>query len=638
MDENTEKKQNELLKELTEEQRLLRTAEKDSIRAVNVELEKFTEIADVMNKNILHQGEILVDLLDTQKNLLEIEDENIRKERKRLELEKVQQNIIGDKSNVVASGTDDLNSIKNTFGGSGIAPMLSKIGPGIGGFMSAIIGGATAALSGISLYRLGGLVLRAVPLAILAPFIGEFIGTFAEESIRNILSIGLPEGGNFSDEFDSFLTGFGEAMVKGGTWASIGLIFGRRYAAIFGLAGIGSNVLSPKLEKFLKKSGYSEDGIIEAFGEQFDASGVATTVATLLSGGISLALLSPRLWARVGIPGLVITGVLAFSKNLKDWLEEQGMNQQITQDLVDTTSFTAIGASLGMMFGPKGAIIGAAIGLAIGMGAAVVRWLNRVRDRQKDIFDEEVAETMSMIDKVMSENRDFTPEELQQIHSTILSAERRRTLAGTSGERSQLDEISESMRNILGEHYNQSYVDTAHENSIDSAFRFIMDTRKPEEQRRAKALELYNTIGFRDIDMLKDAPYEGHMTSVFQGINGAPDFGKIREYQNAIDSLLTPDVLESSDIITPINRRNTVPEVQIETNPPPIMTSDDRISEMLGLVTQPAVTVNNIYAPTNVAPVAQIQGGGTSVVSNNAPQITSFGNGTADGGLGKFAH
>lgn len=119
------------------------------------------------------------------------------------------------------------------------------------------------------------------------------------------------------------------------------------------------------------------DNIIEEFSTFISSFGLDSNV----SGVLSTTAIGASLGILFGPGGALVGAILGFvyssGKLLSDWLERSGMETE--RDLLASLGRGAgIGASIGLMFGPKGVIIGAIVG---GLSSLLVNLYNWVKDQ-----------------------------------------------------------------------------------------------------------------------------------------------------------------------------------------------------------------------------------------------------------------
>jgi hypothetical protein len=382
MADNSEDK---IVDKLTSEGQLIRNTGANSIKSVNLRLDRFEDIFQTIQFNVVMQSAMLREMIDIDNNALKMQMEEARRAENARLLSLVAGN---DDNKSVNKSVEKSRTDIQTVNRSGLLPTFD---------FAELLQGGRGLLSLGTLFK-GGLA------AFLAPIIGEFVGDFVEQSMLNA---------NFSEELSKSL---GDAADRGAMAATIGSIFGKRAAAVFGAAGFASS-FSDEMMDFM---GLDPNNMQNILGMEFSnqqitegilgAAGLAAGTA-LTSESLWKSLLNPvydtvsaisknakflimtkglQLGAATAIMGLY----LAYGDEAKLWLEENaGMPQGFADMAVDGLSFAATGASLGSMFGPKGALVGAGLGLAVGIGATVLGWLQKNYEETKQKYKEALDKT-----------------------------------------------------------------------------------------------------------------------------------------------------------------------------------------------------------------------------------------------------
>lgn len=208
---------------------------------------------------------------------------------------------------------------------------------------------------------------------------------------------GALQGMGIADMFKGM--GSGAGLLGGFTLGGLvgraaGKLFFPAIAAMFGASYV-DKWTAPLVDKIV-----GDEKVWEIFGQEFDASklvaglgiGLAAIFAkplitTAASGALGLgtsrgAMLRTMFVRKIGLAGIG----LALAGTLGEAME--GLTGSTT--VGDLTKYTVMGASIGSMFGPKGALIGAAAGFAVG-GAILIRdYYRSVREKQRENFEKEV--------------------------------------------------------------------------------------------------------------------------------------------------------------------------------------------------------------------------------------------------------
>ena len=629
----------------------------DSLQSSN-NRDKIVALFSTIEDTLTSQNILLKDILRINEKSLKVEKESIESENRKQKLQSVEESVISKNKKQSIGGifgaSDELTGGSKT---SFLNNLFTSIGPGL----TSLLGGAFSGLA-LSSVGLGGLLLKAIPLAVLAPLVGEFLGDFAKQGLKEILSDDLKESETLSEDKQSFIDSFGKNVRTAGTWGAIGAIFGRKFALIFAGMGLIGGALTPKANELLEKSGFDDDEVISAFGKEFKREEVAKGISTAMAAGFAVALAKPGLWKKIGIPGMVIGATIMFGDKLKKWFEEQGVNEGLSDTIVDTTSFTAIGASLGGMFGPTGLVVGAAVGLAIGLGKSIVTWLRGVKDRADASFRKQIREADEIISRAAEESRDFTPEERSILDHARDEAERRTHLAIPEEKRDEARKQSEEIgaalerdeikldRNDVTQKDIDERVDRALDGEFNAAralFNHALDLDKEKngndismEDRRDNILKslydfLYDNFEGRPPQKVIDK-WDNIVLKLLEnnnfktGTKGFQDFGE--------ESLAK---LHGIEAVVP---RNTPAGVFLDRNFDeefrPKLEKSFNMDPTLEKITSNAQTINSnvIYAPTSVSPVTSITQGGSSVSSVTSNSMVSTGGSESGSGLGRFAN
>ena len=381
---------------LKREGQLTRNSGKNSIRSINIRLDKFQDVFDVMNEHLSSQTALLQKTLDLQI------DETARKQRTE-ELESVSPSIDTGIQQQGMGGVVDPQSIQQdadiqqkgrqaTLGLTrGMIAGISAISAGLGTMLANRVGPATI---GRSLMR-GGII------GILAPWISEFIADFTETALNNL----------GTDEMfgEGISKGIGENVSAIGMGALIGSIIGRRTAVVFGAA----NFARQHGDKIMDYMGWDDDDFIELFGKELGKENVADLIATAMGGAVALTLLRPGLFrgaalAAVGTAKAIgfsamlttaaLSGLLIFGDEIADWLENKGTPRSFADLLVSGgTGAAAAGVAMSVakflgLWSPQGWIVRAGIMVGVGLGNVIYNWYKDQKGKAEEIARKQLEE------------------------------------------------------------------------------------------------------------------------------------------------------------------------------------------------------------------------------------------------------
>jgi hypothetical protein len=388
-----------VVERLREEGQLIRNTGANSIKSLKIEFSKFESILESVNSSIIDQTQILRETLQLQLQ------EADRSERAR-QIEGASRTGPAPET-TTAVRISDTNRLPTTDERSAgfMTSLLSLFGIGS-------IGGAAGAI-GMSLISAMRKPLKTAILTVLAPAVGTLLGDFVK--------LGLTELGSDADTASKF----GKAANLGGLFGMIGLAFGRR----MGLVGVGAGIAASFGDELLDSVGLDKDKMISLFGQEFKTEALAQGILGALGASVTAAATSPtfrksimdffkdsvdvngnplsrfpqrRALLGATIGAAVLGAYIAYGDDVKVWLSEQGMPEGFSETLVDVGGLATSGASLGWMFGPKGAIVGAALGFAIGLGKNIIDWMKAVRNKASESFREEMKNADNLISRSLA--------------------------------------------------------------------------------------------------------------------------------------------------------------------------------------------------------------------------------------------
>lgn len=427
-----------IVERLKQEGQLTRNSGTNSIKSVRTEFTKFNLVLESINVNIVEQTQLLRETL--QLHL----DEAGKTERAR-QLEEARRSAPTPSDTNRDSNRGPSPGSPSGERGGLMAGLASLFGGGIGGFGGAVAGAGLAALRR---------PLRTALLAAVAPAVGKLVGGFTEAALEEL-----------GAEPDT-ATMFGEAANFAGLAGMIGLAFGRR----MGLVGAGAGAAASFGDEVLDALGLDRERMVSILGVEMQTETLAQGILGALGASVTAAAMSPSFRQSItnffkdsvdadgnplsrfprrramlgGIIGSAVLGAyITYGDDVKEWLTEQGMPQGFAETSVDVAGLAASGASLGMMFGPQGAIIGAALGFAIGLGKNIVDFLLDVRDNATTKFNEQSAEIGDLIERANSGEL-ISEEERRQLAEFESEANRRTQLAIPESDRQFAQQQSEA--------------------------------------------------------------------------------------------------------------------------------------------------------------------------------------------------
>lgn len=634
-DTDQQRQHKELIDRLKKEGQLTRNSGSNSLKSIKLEVGKFDDALSAMRSKLKDQTVVINDLLGVQKNALELEESEIQRLKKKDQLESVQKTVSGrEEDDRREDDRRDARPGTPTPEPGAMSGFFRRIGPGLGGFLGAAFGGMTVA--GIA-SRFGGLLLRAIPVVTLAPMIGEFIGDFAKASLSDFLGRNLEEGEELSEARNEFIDSFSSSAGRVAIWTAIGAIFGRRAAAIFGAAGIASEATSSAIEDILEKTGFSEDDIVEAFGKEWDSEKVSKGIGATVGGITAAALMSRGLWRRVGIPGLVITAVLAFSEPLKGWLEEQGLPEGFADMAVNVAGAGLTGWTLARMFIGRAGLPGAVIGIGLALGSTLYKWYQKRRA-------EAVQQVYNELEKV--DPLDLS-EDIRQ-DGAATSVRGLGAMSGPEAASAVADALSSLEINELLEAIKESPEDVTHRIALSEIILDISDEVREGVLEPQIANEIVMQISATIGDILQyngiaqdtREDFEDNILEPLSqidipefeyGSKGFQDFGSgSLAMLHGIEAVV-PRQTPAGEMLATAFDENFEPRFEVNA---------ERMNPVLEQIATSAQTMtsNIVFAPTTNAPVTSIQQGGSTVSSVTQNSVTSFGGGDGGTGLGRFAN
>lgn len=254
--------------------------------------------------------------------------------------------------------------------------------------MGLAAGASNRALAlGAGLAAFGGKALMVGLVAGVAPFVGQFVHDFVEQSLINF---------EFTPEVAS---SFGDAAGLASLGGILGLAFGKRFGLIAGAAGAAYTFGDEVLDYL----GIDPKSMVSVFGQEFQAQNVMGGVMSAMIGIAGFALTSPGMWTRMaglatastsfvlsllktrlGVASAIGTLYMMYGDQASAWLQEFGLSEGESNLIVDGVSFATMGAFLGSKFGPVGLIVGGLAGLALGIGKGIFDWVQKEKQQRID--------------------------------------------------------------------------------------------------------------------------------------------------------------------------------------------------------------------------------------------------------------
>jgi hypothetical protein len=371
---------------------------------VTLDSAKFEKLFTSIEKNLLMQSSFLESIYNIQSHQIDLDKEREESRRRELELLKVRAE---EKTPTVNPEDKPVVVAKDEKPANIIGKLLAL------------------AFEGFGLFELKNIIGAGLAVALAGP-----INNFLKGALGTAL-----EAAGVDTEFANGLSG---ALAQAGAWATVGSVFGKKAALMFGIAGAGSSIFETEVNRAFDQN---KDGIATAFGVELSPE-VVTGIGTAMGIGSAAMLEYGPIQSKLLMGVSMLLG--AYGDTAAKWLEEKTggvVPADFTSGAVDALSMAAYGASLGMMFGPTGAIIGGIAGFAISAGNAFYDWIqaegkkNREANLKKLSDDFEAAKveyergdktrgSESMTQVALEDVRDVasgnaTPEQVARIEESI---------------------------------------------------------------------------------------------------------------------------------------------------------------------------------------------------------------------------
>lgn len=338
----------EITDRLKAEGQLIRNTGTNSIRAVRIQLDRFENVFETISEQVTLQTQFLSSMAQISESQFKLNEETRERESER----RARESLSEDQKK---EATEEKSSRKIS-----LASLIPDDGSG---FMSTLLRNAMFA---------GG-----------AFALGNIFKGFLEERIGE--------------------TEFSDSLISAISWGAVGTLFGKKIGLLFATGSLVSDALG--LPNVIEKIG-------KAFNLEFAENDLITSgIGTALASGLALAISK-----KGGLRGKLLVGIatamVLFGDQAKNWLENLGMPEDWADQTVETTSTIANFATVGMMFGPKGALIGAAVGLAYSLGKGIYDWFNKQELEAEEQLKKDLAEAEKILQdkKQRSEIESFKDE------------------------------------------------------------------------------------------------------------------------------------------------------------------------------------------------------------------------------------
>jgi hypothetical protein len=332
-----------IIDRLKREGQLLRNSGKNSIRQTNVELEKFSVAFDSISGAIAEQSTIL----DGMQNLAADQAEDAKRRADLAELDDGESDTAKE-IRMLREKADLFNAKKE---------LDEAKGPGL--LDNLISGGAKNLLKNLAIFAGGGYVA----FKVIKGFVNEMTDGGFDRFMEDIKNFDFASVGQALSDFGTTAVEFiGRA---GPALTSMLQYFDDPLKILLGLSG---SVVGAKL---LTSIGTSIAG--KAIGSL--VTGMPGAMSGKAGKGMGKAMMGA-----LGVAGLI------YAEDIAKFIRGEARNADIKNfDLRESATSvgisTAGGATIGMMFGPKGALIGAVAGFAYGLGKEIYDFI------QDDVLD-----------------------------------------------------------------------------------------------------------------------------------------------------------------------------------------------------------------------------------------------------------
>ena len=344
-----------ILERLKAEGQLTRNTGTNSLKSVKVDLAKFTDVLSSVNSNIAEQTSIMRQTLDYNVQ----EAQRARDEARQEQLGEVAKKAEEKEKETQQKTEQEKKSRSNDA--TSIGGVLTNM---LGGFKNFVIKSLLGAVGGIAIFELAR-------------------GFFDERT-----------GGEFSRFFDEI------------DWATM----------TTNMTSIASSI-STGAQNFVNFIADPLGVILSSIGPV--GAGAAVVTAAGLGGllnstdgdseGVTKRRSKLRNFVKLSALGLVLAGTSAAASSIGNWVDKQEWSDDeigsttkgdLVKAGVDIGNAAIIGGSIGMMFGPGGALVGAVLGATVTLGFKAYEWWN---DRKKK-NEEQMALELAAAEALYAEN------------------------------------------------------------------------------------------------------------------------------------------------------------------------------------------------------------------------------------------
>lgn len=348
-----------------------------------IDIGKFEKVFSSIEKQMTMQSSFLESIYNIQVGQIEVEKERAKDQRRMMDI----LSVTRDKPE---------ESVVSALKETSPTEVTEEASNGISKFLGLTL----SALGSLSFSGIASILLKGgLALAIAKP-LGSFVEGIVTQSLEGLM---------LDDGVSSIV---GEAIGSAVQWATIGRIFGKKFALLFGVGGALGETIGNII-------GANEDNIYNAFGMAFSQQDIIT-VGTILGTVFGPSLIKSALANEVvdnvndaskaqlkpGIKSSFMKGFKGIGKGLGWGLAIAGIGELLaiaitnatgSESLGDVTSWTANGIALGSMFGPTGMLIGGIAGFAIGAGFAINDYAEK---RAQEAYDDAARKIDELSNKI----------------------------------------------------------------------------------------------------------------------------------------------------------------------------------------------------------------------------------------------